>query len=397
VTQVILVDLVSWIGHHRPYFLMYAKILLDLGYEVTALCLQGDEVSAEFAAEIALGKLQIVPPALNFNQRILLQGLKLLAPLGYSQDPLTISRWLMVQNATRGLATERERFVFVLDLQGHLGEMLPLLQQALLPPAWAGLSVCPPSLDRLLPPDGRLHNLPIASGSCKAFCTLDESLAVRFSQRLPQLTALHLPDISYAACPPTPPSIVAEIGERAGGRKIVLLASLSKKHGLLQFLRLSAAMQSSPILFCAIGLVYLNDYSEAERVEVETFLQSPPDNLLVLRDFYPEEEILNAIFKTADAAYICYENFDYSSNKLTKAICLGTPVLVTEQTLLADRVRRYQLGYAVDSNNIAATASALDALLTDFSFDEDLYRQFIDYYSERTIQQKLEELISKHL
>jgi glycosyltransferase involved in cell wall biosynthesis len=323
--------------------------------------------------------------------------LKLLAPLGQNQDLITISRWLMVQNASRGLATDRERFVFVLDLQGHLGEMLPLLQRALLPPAWAGLSVCPPPLDRLVPPDGKLQNLPIANASCKAFCTLNETLAVRFPQRLPQLTAVHLPDISYTECLQTPPAIVTEISERAGGRKIVLLASLSKKHGLLQFLRLSAAMQASPILFCAIGLVYLNDYSAAERVEVETFLQSPPDNLFVLRDFYPEEEVLNAIFKTADAAYICYEDFDYSSNKLTKAICLGTPVLVTKHTLLADRVCRYQLGYAVDSNDVTATVKALDALLTDFAFDEDLYRQFVDYYSERTIRQKLDELISKHL
>jgi glycosyltransferase involved in cell wall biosynthesis len=394
VTRVILVDLVSWIGHHRPYFLMYTKILLELGYAVDALCLQGEEVRAEFPEAIDRGTLRIVRPELSFRQRTLLRGLKLLTVVGHNQDLQTIGRWLMVKNASIGTPAE-DRFVFVLDLQGHLGEIGSALQKFLLPSAWAGLSVCPPSLDRLL--QGKRQSLPLASTSCKAFCLLNEAFAAALQQRMPALTVVHLPDISYTECPKTMPAIVEELLTRAHDRRIMLLASLTKKHGLLQFLRLSAAMRASPILFCAIGLVDLNDYTEDERVEIETFLQFPADNLFVLKDFYPEEEVLNAIFKTADAVYICYENFDYSSNKLTKAICLGTPVLVTDNTLLADRVRQYQLGYAVDSNHVSETACSLDSLLTEFSFEEGLYRQFVDYYSEQTIREKLANLISTNL
>jgi len=374
---------------------MYTKILLELGYRVDALCLEGEEVRAEFPDDIASKTLRIIQPRLTISQRILLRVIRIVTsifPSIFGKDDRLISRWWMVKTATLTPESSESLFVFILDLQGHLGEMNPEIQKLMLPSAWAGLSICPPPIDLLL--EGKLEYLIINSPSCNALCSIDEARLAELEQRVPSLPLVHLPDISYTRCSPIVPAIVSDLLARANGHKIVLLASLTKKHGLIEFLRLTTFMSASPILFCAIGLVNLDGYTKDEVVEVATFLKSPSENLFILPDFYPEEEILNSIFELADAAYLCYKDFNYSSNKLTKSIFLSTPVLVTHNTLLADRVQKYRLGYAVDPDDLHQTAIALNSLIYEFYFDIPLHKEFMDYYSEQTIGQKLAALIN---
>jgi glycosyltransferase involved in cell wall biosynthesis len=386
VKNVLLVDLVSWEGHHRPYFLLYTRLLLELGYTVDALCLGNYDVEIELQEAIRVGKLRLLQPKLTLIQRVVL---KLFQPLGL--DIRLIARWLVIKNVFVKQNRNRETFVFLLDLQGYLGEIQEALQQWLLPPNWAGLYVCPPSIEAIL--QGSSSRSLIKHSSCKGLCLLNEAIVEKLQAQLQETPVFHFPDVSYIHCRDDISESLEKILHWADGRKIVLMASLTQKHGLIHFLRLAELMQDEPILFCAIGLVRLNGYTPDEISYIKNYLEFPPDNLFVLTDFYPDEETLNSIFRAADVTYICYENFGHSSNKLTKSICLETPVLVTKNTLLGARVQHYHLGYAVEPSNAKELAKYLDKLLYEFHFNERDRTAFISYHSEATLKQKLATLI----
>ncbi|NEO92710.1 MAG: glycosyltransferase family 4 protein [Moorea sp. SIO3G5] len=394
--RILLVDLVSWMGHHRPYFLLYTKLLLELGYQVDALCLGEEDLKSSFPEAIFDGSLKIIEPRFLFTQRLLLQILKVFSRLNITN--LTshiqlISKWLIIKNAVFDRSLQEETFVFLLDLQGYLTNIPLIIQRYCLPKAWAGLYICPPSADKLLGED-RSDSL-LKHSSLKGLCFLNESLVSELKLRLNSVFISHFPDVSYLQCEVNKPPIVCKVLQKAAGRKIVLLASLTKKHGLIHFLRLADTMQNSSILFFAMGLVRLDGYNFDELAYIQSRLASPPDNLLVFEDIYPPEETLNSIYKAADAAFVCYEDFQHSSNKLTKAIGLGTPVLVAHRTLLADRVQKYHLGYAINPNNLDTASKVLKSLLYDFSFDEALRKAFIEFHSEKTLKNKLSKLIQQ--
>lgn len=392
--RILLVDMNSWIGHHRPYFLLYTKLLIDLNYQVDVLCLGENEIKSSFPKEIVDKTIQIRQPKLFFFQKFLIQLIKILK---YFNIPCsipsvsTLGRWWFVKNASLELDSRKESFVFLLDLQGYLVNITPSWQQYLLPKAWAGLYIWVPPLEQFIQ-QCQSHS-PIYNSSFKGLCLLNEHLVAELKSKSEAISVHHFPDVSYIQCNSDEPALVLELLKVAGRRKIVFLASLTKKHGLIHFLRLADVMSDSEILFCAMGLVRLDEYDANDLSYISTRLSNPPNNLLVWQDIYPPEEILNALYRTADVAFVFYPDFQHSSNKLTKAIGLGTPVLVADNTLLAERVKTYQLGYAVEPTNLSAMSKALNLLLYNFCFDEVLRKSFLDYHSEQTLKAKIAEII----
>jgi glycosyltransferase involved in cell wall biosynthesis len=392
--RVLLVDINSWVGHHRPYFLLYTKLLLQLNYQVDVLCLGEDDVRSCFPEEIAAKTIRIIKPRLFISQKIFLKFIQILESfkLNFIRSSSTVcGLWWFVRNASIETNTKNDSFVFILDLQGYLADIPKYLQRYLLPQAWAGLYIWTPPQDVF---QKQLQSsLPIYHSSCHSLCLLNEHLVKELSHNLKPLSVHHFPDVSYLQCDPEYPPLVVEVLKLAGHRKIVFLASLTKKHGLIHFLRLADAMSDRSILFVAMGLLKLDEYNVDELDYINTQMSKPPENLLIVQNIYPPEETLNTLYKIADVAFICYEHFQHSSNKLTKAIGLGTPVLVADNTLLAERVNKYQLGYAVDPTDLAAMTNSIDLLLSKFQFDEDLRTAFSYYHSEQALIEKLTEVI----
>ncbi|MEH2048722.1 glycosyltransferase [Nostoc sp.] len=384
----------SWMGHHRPYFLLYTKLLLDLNYKVDVLCLGEDEIKSYFQQELADKIVEIRKPKLFICQKILLQLLKIIEHFNISFSIPSVSSlgcWFFVKNAAMEADPRNESFVFILDLQGYLIDIPPFLQRYLLPQAWAGLYICTPLQDKFLQ-QCQSQSL-IYNSSFNGLCLLNERLVTELKNKFQAIRVHHFPDVSYLQCNSDKPSLVLELVKVAGRRKIVFLASLTKKHGLIQFLRLADVMSDSEILFFAMGLVRLEGYDSDELDYINDRLSKPLKNLLVCPDIYPPEETLNALYRYSNIAFICYPDFQDSSNKLTKAIGLGTPVLVAHNTLLAQRVKNYHLGYAVDPRNLSEMADAINFLLYHFQFDDSLIKAFTDYHSEQNLKSKLAEII----
>lgn len=66
---------------------------------------------------------------------------------------------------------------------------------------------------------------------------------------------------------------------------------------------------------------------------------------------------LHKIYKEIDVVVACYDTFSLNEriaepNKLYEAIFFCRPIIVSDNTFLAEQVRRYECGYAIDSSSI---------------------------------------------
>ena len=122
--------------------------------------------------------------------------------------------------------------------------------------------------------------------------------------------------------------------------------------------------------FVMIGKLYLNKFNEDEKLLINSAISSP-NNIYSSTDYINEESEYNALFISSDIIYAVYNNFDSSSNTLTKAACFRKPLIANSNSTVGDRVLRYNLGEVAEENN---TSSIIQALNKIHSTSTNYYR-----------------------
>lgn len=141
--------------------------------------------------------------------------------------------------------------------------------------------------------------------------------------------------------------ITGELERRSRGRPVVLaIGKLAAKKGLLRLLDWAEADREGKILFAMVGKWFPGTFPEGDRRRFEEARDR--DNVFFYPEEVPTEGEYNELVRRAGFLYLGYPAFSGSSNNLTKAGVFGTPVLVEDGFLLADRVRRHGLGEVFD-------------------------------------------------
>ena len=76
----------------------------------------------------------------------------------------------------------------------------------------------------------------------------------------------------------------------------------------------------------------------------------------------PTEQQFNAVVQICDVLYAAYENFQTSSNLLTKAALFEKPIIASDDYCIGERVRNYQLGYTVKESDVMGCVLILQRL-----------------------------------
>jgi hypothetical protein len=71
----------------------------------------------------------------------------------------------------------------------------------------------------------------------------------------------------------------------------------------------------------------------------------------------------NAMFTIFDIVWAAYENFEGSSNALTKAAAFRIPLLATKGQCIGGRVQRYQLGRTIPEGDAKAAHAAIQGII----------------------------------
>ncbi len=172
-----------------------------------------------------------------------------------------------------------------------------------------------------------------------------------YAETTPDLTFALAPDVADLELPAAPPMNACEMRQRAGDRTIVLqIGSISAHKDIPTLLDLIELADSSQFFFALIGEVHWHTFG-AHQGRIRTFFAHPPENVFILEGYVGDERDYNGLIAASDILYAVYQDFSSSSNSLAKAAGLGRPILVSERSLMGERVRRFDIGQTSPENN----------------------------------------------
>ncbi len=254
---------------------------------------------------------------------------------------------------------------------------------------WSGLYITP---QRLTGGSKKIF----FSERCKSVSVLDERFLDRLAQELRK--PVHLfPEIVHRNQATVSTKLTNQILEKANGRKLVVLAgviSASKK--LITFLETAKLYESKPDtpLFVVAGEFFLSSWSQSEQIEIQKLIQEAGDNIFKHLQRIESEEEFNKLYEIADIIYAIYNAFDKSSNTLSKACLFRKPILVADgKYLMADRVKKFNLGFVANENNAEGCMNVIDRMLN--LSEEQLSELGFDNYLLENSEVKLMQILGE--
>jgi len=212
-----------------------------------------------------------------------------------------------------------------------------------------------------------------SSGNARGAIFLVPPAIDPYTAALPHQHFALVPDVADLELPASATEMAREIRRRAGDRTVVLqIGSIMAHKGIPALLDVINAADPKRFFFALIGEVYWETFAEQEQ-RVRLAYERPPENVFAHNGYTQSEREYNSLIKACDVVYAVYQNFNSSSNSLTKAAGMGRPILVAANTLMGERVLASGIGAAAPEGDTAGILAALNQLserpLESFSFE----------------------------
>lgn len=128
---------------------------------------------------------------------------------------------------------------------------------------------------------------------------------------------------------------------------------------------------------------------------ITSLKNSDLDNLFLHLQRIPDGVLFNELFKISDIIFASYLNFADSSNILTKVSFFKKPVIVSDNTLLSKRVKKYNLGVCIKEGMVSETIIAIENILSSFNYNEAKFEEYYSLHSESKLKSVLNSIITK--
>lgn len=378
----------NWTGHHPSYFVFFATVLLNQGWNVVGLCPEPDEASELLQHHMAShgagdweDRMFLAPIHKN-RYRLSNRAGTLIAPV--SRADWTLRTFLGVEAKIRKVARVNKqtvRGIFYACIYDIDFKDICWVDHLLRYP-WVGLYVHAKSI-RIPRPTGahpQNHPLPerlFAGRRCKAIGMLDEGITDQVASRIEKPVVV-FPDVTDADLgdPHVQSRLDADLKEFAAGRNIIgLFGHLNRSKGILDLLDAAQLPELQNVCFAFGGQLGVKGYTEAEFARIESAFNEWP-NVWAHPTRITSEHEMNRLIDACDIIAACYTDFPHSSNILSKAAFLKKPVIVNDGYLMAERVRKYALGEVIPQGDLSALEKAIRILThgaPDREFKWDLY------------------------
>ncbi len=394
----------NWIGHHPTYFTHFAAALAETGSEVVPLCADPDDfakrvasldLGEEAGARIAPAEKVEGPRPSNFRParwRGIYEARKFFGSLG---------KQLRAWETNHGRQIDLVFFACIYDRQfEHMRRAEGLFRFP-----WAGLYLHARSFRMPGSPVPYLGGLPCPerifnSPSLRAAAVLDEGVAEPLGKITGCKPVLVFPDITVRDLPPDngQSGLARKIKDFAAGRSIVALTGhLQWTKGIDVFTETVAHPDMKDVFFFLGGEVNWGQISRAEKSKLHQAWEELP-NLYAHLQHLPELT-MNSIYAASDVVVAAYRSFPNSSNALTKAAVFERPIVVSDGYLMAERVRRYQLGEVIPEGDAEALVAALRRILQP-SYGAELrsrarWQEYREAHSVARLNEVFRDLVAK--
>ncbi len=180
-----------------------------------------------------------------------------------------------------------------------------------------------------------------------------------YATAVPNLHFALAPDVADLELPAEPSKLAIDMRKQAGERTIVLqIGSIMAHKGIPTLLDVIGAADPSRFFFALIGEVFWETFAE-QKDRVRSFYMQPPENVYLSQGYLKNEPDYNGLIAACDIVYAVYQDFGSSSNSLTKAAGFRRPILVSENSLMGERVRRSNIGAVAPAGNVEAILEKL--------------------------------------
>jgi hypothetical protein len=165
-----------------------------------------------------------------------------------------------------------------------------------------------------------------------------------YAEATPQLHFALAPDVADLEAPAEPSSLALDLRKCAGKRTIVLqIGSITAHKGIPTLLDVIAAADPGRFFFALVGEVHWESFGE-HKGRIRSFYSRPPENVYLSQGYIASERDYNSLIMASDIVYAVYQDFGSSSNSLTKSAGFRRPILVSEKSLMGERVRCANIG-----------------------------------------------------
>jgi hypothetical protein len=198
----------------------------------------------------------------------------------------------------------------------------------------------------------------------KAIATMNEDVADTISRRLAK-PVVTFPEITDEEHDPNHP-LKQRLRRFAGSSPLIVLAGyLGPWKGSYLLARVSLMPEAADLCFAFVGSFSLEAFPSHER-KILAQCMNRSDNSLFHLARIPDGNCYNAVIDAADVVFCAFQNFRFSSNTQTKAALLERPVIVSEGHLMAERVRKYQLGEIIPEDDPHAALAAIRRITNSY-------------------------------
>lgn len=172
--------------------------------------------------------------------------------------------------------------------------------------------------------------------------------------------------------------------------------SIGKQKNLARWYGLIGLCDQSEWFFVQMGRINVNNLTREDESALKKIQGNPPENLFIYPEYVKDERVFNQIISISDVIFAVYRDFSRSSNMLSKAAYFEKPILVAENCLMGQRVRRYRIGLEVDPNDSSSIYRGLTSLLNFDEIKDNFHHYRVDF-NELVVQKKLSAFIHASL
>ncbi len=355
----------NWMGHHPTYFKLFIRVLLELGCTVLAFCPKPDEV------DTALQDLDA-----TMRSRLTLRPLAWAsAPRGcphrLERKARTLRSIYQVRKRIRQWEVEQGKRMELVFFTCIYDSQFQLFRSAewLLPYKWSGLYLHCRSFrmpGSPIPQSGELPcpELIFRSPKLHSIAILDEGATTAMSQ-LSGRPVVVFPDITDERVGKELSPFAAKIKRFAAGAPIVAaLGNIQHTKGVATLARLALDPANSDVCFAFIGQIEWATFKPEDRVLMSSLVDRCA-NAYTHFAHVPDGFLFNEALRACDVIFAAYIDFPNSSGILTKAAVFQKPIIVSDGFLMAERVRKYQMGEVVPEGDVEATVRAIRKIVKD--------------------------------
>jgi glycosyltransferase involved in cell wall biosynthesis len=229
------------------------------------------------------------------------------------------------------------------------------------------------------------------SPNCKSILLFDSLIAITFNKKFKK-KAIVIPDVIDISSPNFEYCVSKEIAKKSESKNVVSIGgSISKRKGILSFLRAIEGFESKNFLFVVAGKLDIDSFTKAELNYVSNIIETNKDKILFFEERIPSEADFNSIIFQSDIIFASYLDFTASSNLITKAAYFRKPIIVSKGFLMEEIIDKYRLGISINQENKEELNKALieitsetfkKSYLNNKLIDEYIFEHSHDYLSE---------------